>query len=218
MKIISKFKDYYDTVSDSYGVDKSIIYKRFSITLGKNEIPSILHVDIHKIQENPFSHLASLFRYRNKSIHYYWRYFVIGFCGRLYVGFVFEDVGESPIIEWGENVFDRFKQTHKETRLLKQLINDIENLDFNDFFQYYQTPVFVFDINRFEQRVMLNPRLANYQFFRVFGTYEAFQEIQMYISGVLGQSEKEAKPLTDEEKIIAHGFDLKHSFRKDKKQ
>ena len=43
----------------------------------------------------------------------------------------------------------------------------------------------------------------------------AFQEIEMYISGVLGINNKPTVEISDKNKIVGRGFDLKYSFRKD---
>ena len=45
-------------------------------------------------------------------------------------------------------------------------------------------------------------------------TFTAFQEIQMYISGVLGTGEKEIIEVEDKYKIPQHGFN-KWSFRRE---
>ena len=45
-------------------------------------------------------------------------------------------------------------------------------------------------------------------------TYTAFQEIQMYISGVLGTNEDgHDTNQTEKEKVRQHGFDPKYGFR-----
>jgi hypothetical protein len=46
----------------------------------------------------------------------------------------------------------------------------------------------------------------------------AFQEIQMFISGVLGIDENPTVEVSDKDKIISRGFDYKWSFRKEPKK
>lgn len=62
--------------------------------------------------------------------------------------------------------------------------------------------------------ITINPCLQKYGFQRVVGGVDAFQNIDMFISGVLGQPGKPMIELTDKDRIQAHGFDSK-SFRKE---
>lgn len=62
--------------------------------------------------------------------------------------------------------------------------------------------------------ITLNPCLKKYGFQRIVGGVDAFQSIDMFISGVLGQPAKPMIELADKDRIQAHGFDSK-SFRKE---
>jgi hypothetical protein len=62
-------------------------------------------------------------------------------------------------------------------------------------------------------RVIHNAKLADYDFYRVMNPAIAYQEIDMYISGVLPSASLVVSPTPDKYKIQAHGFD-KSSFRK----
>ena len=58
-----------------------------------------------------------------------------------------------------------------------------------------------------EMKMTLNPCLKNYGFQKIFDSYAAFQEISMFLGGVLGS---EAAPMVQiEDKYIkeGHGFD-----------
>jgi hypothetical protein len=48
--------------------------------------------------------------------------------------------------------------------------------------------------------------------------FTAFQSIQSYISGILGTKENDIIEISNNSKIVKAGFDLKTSFRKDKKK
>ena len=52
------------------------------------------------------------------------------------------------------------------------------------------------------------------EFYKVIDAFTAFQEISMFIGGVLGIGEKEIVEIEDKYKIGQHGFD-KWSFRKE---
>lgn len=87
-------------------------------------------------------------------------------------------------------------------------------------FRDYHVPVFVVTgqaYRRCNNRLILNACLKDYEFFRVKDPRTACQEIEMYLFGVLGSQEKEKiPPVSNEDLILAKGFDLKHSFRKEK--
>jgi len=64
-----------------------------------------------------------------------------------------------------------------------------------------------------EQVFIVNPILRDLQFARCRNPFSVFQDIQSYISGVLGCNEKPITQVSDEIKIAKHGMD-KTSFRK----
>ena len=70
--------------------------------------------------------------------------------------------------------------------------------------------------NRSGRILTVNPNLSDIQFQKVFSPYEAFQELSMWIGGVLTEPDLPTL-MTDKQKIISHGFDINKSFRKDKK-
>lgn len=58
--------------------------------------------------------------------------------------------------------------------------------------------------------------LKDYQFAKVFDPYTCLQELDMYISGVLGGSSPKMITISDEDLLVGKGFDKKISFRKRK--
>jgi len=69
----------------------------------------------------------------------------------------------------------------------------------------------------YEQYCHLNPCLKTFQFYKMFNPFSAFQEIQMFISGVLGNKEKDTVGVSDKDLLLSKGFDSKYSFRKEPK-
>ena len=63
-----------------------------------------------------------------------------------------------------------------------------------------------------EAIIETNPYLKELSFQKVFDPYLAFQEISMYLGGVLARPDRPMLTITDEVKAQQHGFD-KHSFR-----
>ena len=60
------------------------------------------------------------------------------------------------------------------------------------------------------------PVLKDVQFFKVFDSYAAFQQIEMFLSNqIVKPDDPFIAPVPDKIKVESHGFD-KHSFRKDK--
>lgn len=100
------------------------------------------------------------------------------------------------------------------------LIEKIKQLDFSKFLFDKKIPVFAYRITgtRWTDTtggLILNPNLSQFEFWKVKDTFTAFQEIQQYISGVIGTGGNEPVVTEDKYKILASGFDLKTSFRKD---
>lgn len=100
------------------------------------------------------------------------------------------------------------------------IIERIKGLDFSKFLFEKKIPVFAYRIT--EPRwtdgtgnLVLNPKLADFEFWRVKDPFTTFQEIQQYISGVIGIGGNEPVVTDDKYKILSAGFDLKTSFRKD---
>jgi len=59
---------------------------------------------------------------------------------------------------------------------------------------------------------LFNPCLNDYGFFKLFGSAIAFQEIQMYLQGVLGDAGRDMVQIEDKYRMAAHGIDST-SFR-----
>lgn len=68
---------------------------------------------------------------------------------------------------------------------------------------------------RRNENLLINPRLKDYEFVKVKHPIEAFQEIYMFISGLLGTPERETVQISDKDLQAAKGFTHKYSFRKE---
>ena len=88
MYIISKYKDYYDGVAGTMGIDKTIVYDRQIIDVEEKDMPEFLkpkryYSYFRERENNPFYQLGNS-RIKRK----YWKkyphdsYFIIGFCGK----------------------------------------------------------------------------------------------------------------------------------------
>lgn len=222
MLIISPFRDYYDGAAGTLGVDKTVVYERETreveeVHQGKSRKHDKKDVPRPFVLKMTwFSGMPTLSP--RDGVRYHVGGFVVGFCGRTYVGFKVFGMSEQevktrflydpdtastffPAKRWGDDrarVRAWFEAFHD-----KPLSPDL--------FRKYGTPVFVQEENMFDDRFVVNPRLGDYEFFKVVGVPRAFQEISMYLS-VLGSREKDTSEVPDKFRIAQRGFD-KWSFR-----
>jgi hypothetical protein len=221
MLIVSKFHDYYDPVAKSKGVDKTIVYKRETLPFECSKIDMLRHSERYSRGDKD---VLDLYTY------------VIGFCGKLYpIGLLQTNKGVTKNTLF--HSFDSIKEIYNEltARNLKHpsygrkygsrwtriniLSDALQNKKLFDLFQKYKVPVFVIGCGDTDPILtspnILNPRLKDFKFEKVIDPYQAFQELEMYISGVLGVGEHPTVKISDKNKIIEHGFDYKWSFRKE---
>jgi len=233
MYIISKFKDYYDGVAGSTGIDKTIVYDRELIEVDESKYLKEFrrYSSLDNKKPYPFVQLGNF--YLKKELRKTTQYehtapFIIGFCGKLYIGWKLYSEGDgNSVITTITYDLDRIENLHEQyafTGNFKDKINYILSYDPIKIFRDLNSPIFVYDYDKdrryFERhcrnntKFFINPMLKEYEFFKIFDSYQAFQEIQMFLSGVLGNKEKEIIVVEDKYKIASHGFD-KWSFRKE---
>jgi len=235
MYIISKNKDYYDGVVGTTGVDKTIVYER----------EPVIEEDPHKFIEpftarkswsrrdrTPFNTFQSSYPIKRSSIYEASSGFIVGFCGKLYIGWKFYREVTNEHYNTDMETFITYDLEFIKKEVVNRswegnLINDIDYiLGYNpmEIFRKLKTPIFIYDsdydrkfIKRYRRNDVLitNPTLKDYEFYKVMDSYTAFQEIQMFIGGVLGIGEKEIVEVEDKYKIAQHGFD-NNSFRRSK--
>ncbi len=211
MRIISDGKDYYDCVQ-SFGQDMTLAYVRnpeeIYLKQGEWKFPSLVG-----------------------SIPLWGSTCVIGFCGNIYpmiqmcTGegtvkcFSLEDVDtflqctlkkkewekyitKSKYKFWKcnrEKAFEFFEKCKKLKSSFKQMFDD------------KQCPVFVAEQSWSTRTITYNPLLRHYEFFRVFDTYTAFQEIAMFLSNY-AVPQKPMPVIPNELKLRSKGF-TDQSFR-----
>jgi len=213
MLIVSKFHDYYDSATGFGGVDKSCVYKRKTIRIK---------------QDNPFEKILPNSLESSKT-ETRCTFFVVGFCGKLYVGARFENTLNAkyknkfkPFCVYGKESIEKHMKLARLTDRIyyylrrmstAKMLDKFHNQSNLELFFKYKVPIF-----SFSTKLKLNPNLKPLQFGKVFDSYGAFQEIHMFLSGVLGKGEKKIVQVSDIDRLTAHGFDKKTSFRKEKKR
>jgi hypothetical protein len=216
MYIISKYKDYYD-IGNSYGIDKTIVYNRVSLNNVDNSdiisiIPSQLIDIIYENRKYRFWNIFSEFRGKNYTP------FLIGFCGKLILGFQCGSIYDDNV-EYIYNIDElsnKYNVDEKKYKKISEFTLNIKNVNINNIFFEFNTPIFLFerDIKHRNHSFYceINPKLSEYQFYRYYDAYQTFQNISMFMGGVLGGNENRTIEISNENKITQHGFD-KWSFR-----
>lgn len=238
MRIISKFKDYYDSCM-YYGMDKDLVYAR--------------HVETKNGSIKELLETSELRSYESNKTNIYYAFGNIGFCGKFYPYIKFErglptdritqikppnEVVFCYNFEQVEEYMNSFpytgnfmgyyrtKLTDKQKRhypvsshLPYQYWNDADTLEnyFNKYtkqnlepFFEHKTPIII-AVNRErgnqDTSLKTNISLKEYQFYRMFDAFKAFQEISMFLGGVMPRTGKETVILSDVMKRDKHGFD-----------
>jgi len=163
--------------------------------------------------------------------------FIVGFCGKQYVGFklykehkdFFGTKHLTTEITYDYSVIKEHVKIESYGSNLTNDIAEVENFDSIEIFRRYNTPVYIYDSHydmkslyasyetRSKPTFIINPLLKDFEFYKRFDSFAAFQEIQMFLSGVLGNKENDVIVISDKDKIAQHGFD-KFSFRKEKEE
>jgi len=231
MYIISKHKDYYDGVVGSVGMDKTLVYERNTEEITDTKLmpkefrPKSTWGWRGHDRHNPFLNIGYLDIDHKKTKKYEERtFFIVGFCGKLYLGWklyykekelnrygLLEDVGKADIVYGYENVKEFLRNAYWGSNINDD-VEYVMNYNPIHIFRELHTPVFIHETRR-DNALIVNPCLKEWEFYKVVNTFQAFQEISMFMGGVLGSGEKEIIVVEDKYKIAQHGFD-KWSFRK----
>lgn len=204
MRIISKFKDYYDC-GMSYGFDKDFLFIRNSnvTTCSKNVfVNELLMPD-------------------------YWNSWttqgigIIGFCGKYfpYVSYFEGGVGRRLFGYEGVHIANNVdkKYLHFYSKFLAKdlpLFSCIHTL-LNEYFSRH-VPVFYVQPDGWGLTVIhTNPILNTFNFQKVCEPIQAYQKIRMFL-GNFADPEKAIPSISNADMIEAKGFDRKTSFRKGK--
>ena len=239
MKIISKFKDYYDSAS-IYN-DDHIIFKRETLVIKdkkkyykpkeiipKNKLPQIKlpfnNIILKKIQS--ISEINCLYSFYVDFLY---------FCGKIYPVFIGEKSGifESEKEYTVFATFEDFKSEYlkcKDENVKKSWVRWIEEsskkslLEIEHIVQKTKEDNSV-DIDIFrsygayflrkESETVIYPQLKDLTKSLKMDSFITYQEIEMFLSGVLGVEEKDVVSISDKDLRDSKGFD-NYSFKKKK--
>ena len=231
MYIISKYKDYYDGVVGSVGMDKTLVYERETIEIEDKKKMLKEFRNFRNLNDRRKNHFLNIGYADTKSKKYENNnFFIVGFCGKLYLGWAFEykvkewdddgkiiEVTKTDIIYGYENAKEYLKTGYWSSNLNDD-VEYVMKYDPINMFREINAPIFVYDSDsrspRKSDAMIINPILKEWEFYKVMDSFAAFQEISMFIGGVLGIGEKEIIEIEDKYRIAKHGFD-KWSFRRE---
>ncbi|MEN6367628.1 MAG: hypothetical protein ABFC88_12510 [Thermoguttaceae bacterium] len=227
MRIISKFRDFYDSIQRQ-GQDRSLIYLREPKEVESNDSPF------------PFTDVL-----RTWGTDIVERVMIVGFCGRimpvLRIGCP-RDEKVKPIFAYKVEEIDAFVKRHFKSLSVERYYaaksrgywserwRYTPHRKFVEFFQaakahagayaqWFQdqrSPIFLGQRRQGKYIVTYNARLEDVEFYRQVDPYTAFQEIQMFL-GAMASPEKPIPKIDDKTMAEAKGFD-KFSFRKPKQK
>jgi len=198
MLVTSNFHDFYDSIK-TFGIDKTVVYNR-----KKEEI-------IYKAGPRMYSS------------GFYSQPFIgtriIGFCGKLYPllqtknKIIYDKKVALEILKAGESYYRRDVQAN--------FAEDLKNPALLKIFVEKHTPVFIYGDyldGKYEsgksKQLIINPKLKDWGFQSIKDPVTAFQDIYMFLSGVLGVSAPEMVKISDKEMAKKKGHDSPYSFRK----
>lgn len=232
MRIISPYKDYYDCIQ-SQGQDQSFVYLRRTEE----------HDYGNSRNKWPFPKIHNNWYFSDRDLCV--AEAIVGFCGKIYpvIGlsknsredrihcYSIEDVDEfikenrkkkqvDQYFEYGNKKPWRSSWRCARRKEFEKFFTEcVEQQDIHEkLFVESGHPLFVAKYKNWgcTPKITFNAELKGLKFFRVFPTAIAFQEIAMYLGGVLGTGNPSIPEVSNNDLIEAKGFDLKYSFRKEK--
>jgi len=236
MKIISDYHDYYDRAA-AFGHDDSSIYIRTNIEHKLDGIPNSIkpiveyldNVTEGRVTENKYR-IGIL---RNKNCAYEFIERVLVFCGKLYPVvlmkrykvvpgvtdklvdykcFYERDSLDSYLTEVKESGASRIRNFWPpyDRNIVTERFFDLKNKDIRDW--AIANKAICLELR--QTKLIVNPVIGDVKFFNVFGPYEAYQELEMWVGGTLAYPQNAMVEIEDKYRVEAHGFDAKYGFRK----
>lgn len=255
MLIVSKQRDYYDYLTNVYGVDEKIVYNRELTPTNEYGIIERIKVNGHKKErfgkrtrktenyESVFTEVYYTSRYTDRFVPRFYvesddylygdrvDYELLVICGKVYPVFLFDDgVLQKDLIVHTYIPNRKLKMSVYNPELHSHLFKRIEDYEFGkeyreliDIQRRIGMPVFVLKVVGTEKdggkyiSYCPPPLLTQWNVESVYPADQLYQDISYFIANVLNESPdvqpKGKPPQTNEEKIVASGFDLKTSFR-----
>lgn len=240
MKIISNFHDYYDS-AQAFGQDQSVVYMRKTEVIKEadeknDQVAAIFrefekHIDtIERMRKSVRTKKGILFMLWPK---------VFLFCGKTYPCVMIEksvpnsiktektfmydeesiksyfenyDIDLADPIKWfGYNIF-KYRGSHTMKKIVRDFFTKVKVNE--DVLIQSKASCLMMRIDGHRRpEITVNPLLADYEFYKVFDAWSAYQELDMFIGGVLSWPHNLMIEISDADRVKQHGFDEKYGFR-----
>lgn len=236
MKILSKVHDYYDSAA-AYGVSDQY-WKRQNDTL--HEKDSALEDIMHHTQCWGGLPMILLFCgkaypvivMRGNGVYYHERFLIASQEDvDAYEALCEETMDKYGHSKWEPMVPRSSRYTSPESyrvRGFQGFLDDVAKLDCEKYHRQYNAPIirvgytyidkhgnYQDSTGRWRHKVTIetNPSLKALGFQKVKDAFTAYQELDSYIFGVLGVDANPIVQTSDKDRLVAHGFDNRVSFR-----
>lgn len=238
MLILSKFQDYYDSAIGYGGIDKSIIYKRKEKLI---EYPKSKFIKIYNKYFKFFDNLNIDLvdePYARNNFNYSYSGVILIICGKIYscvklnlrneygsnyVCFYNLDEMEEYIKNnLNKKDYKNFINQYKQPKYFRNNLKDffdipksinLSELQIIDYHRQVNSPIIQYGSHHIRMsNIVLNPNLKQFQFYKIIDSFQMFQTLEMFISGVMGSGKKPIIEIDDISKRDKHGFDYK-SFK-----
>jgi len=192
MKIISKYKDYYDYLQGIYGIDNKIILDR-----REGEVFNIDYLKPYRKNTYTIIKLAIC----NELICV-----AIDYNGRTYCG---KSLANKLV----------YKYSHRDNKLVGSLPNEFNDhitihtdLEYTDLNTKCNCPIIGLNLALYGGDIVKFPRLSDFNIASMYSAEQIFKDLYTWIEEhkIIDKPDNR----TDIEKIISAGFDKKTSFRK----
>ena len=228
MKIISKYKDYYDSIVNTVGIDNAIIFERH-----QSEENEIILDDLYTPLKIDDSNKTS--QNNHETISYHFK--LLGYCGSIY-----------PCLQINKSYYHSYNNTQEfiyDIDIIKEIyfklfnqkdkyiayhhnwnnyISQLSNKKLLNLFLDKKIIAFVIykqGLTNWSSGskticcISYNPILKDYHFFKVKDAFTAFNEISIFVAEQLNTEISDFK-MSDKQLVVSKGFDPIYGFRKRK--
>lgn len=202
MKIISKYKDYYDYLTGIYGIDELAVYDRTKHQLNMLE-PDFNSLDPIRYDIAICNQIYVVYLYKNNFYHTVDELIELDKLliqnNKNTITWIKKSVINNIVHKHYEN---RFKSENKKTNINKKL----------------RQPILISIYSRYNMEKHIdwsNCILQDFKFAKYIKPEDIFKQISEFLLW-LNDNPEIPNNQTNTEKILAHGFDLKSSFRNKK--
>lgn len=194
MKIISPFKDYYDHIAYIYGIDETVTYVRNRIVERRDGYDSGKYINT-KLYYDVYRSKVGKESMRRKYYNYHKKFLVVA--GKMYL---------------------LLRVDYNTPWLLAQPINPEVSQSVIELSKLVGQPVFTFQFGHTRATLKIDgdiPILGDLGIPSIIPPERMYQDIEYFLANTMHKVPDTQPPveISNKDKIIGHGFDIKKSFR-----